>query len=90
MVLKTNADDRLGVLDGALHFGAAIHLPGDRLVFGGRREIFNYEVHQQVGADIVQRRAAQHGIDAALADRLAEAIHDMFHRQRPLVEELLQ
>ena len=58
-------------------------------MLGGRREILDDEVQELIGADVVQRGAAQHRINAALANGLAQTVDDVLDRERALFEKLL-
>src|SRR5580704_2129144 len=88
--LEDEGGDRRVILDGALNFATAVHGAGDRLVLGGRRIVLDDEVHELIGSDVVQRGAAQHRINAALANGLAQAIDDVLHRQGSLFKELFE
>ena len=78
------------VLDGALNFTAAVHGSRDGLVLGGSRKILDDEIHQQIRTDVVQGGTAQHGINAALANGLAQTLDDVLHRKSSFFEELFQ
>ena len=54
-----------------------------------RRQNLRDEVQDRVAADIVQRRTQQYGKDALCLHGFAQALFQIFHRQRALVEEFL-
>ena len=88
-VLKTKTRNRLGILDGAFDFLAVEgSLPGPAI--GGAGEIVDGEVENQIVADVVKTGGAQHRSDAAAADAFAQAVENMFDRQRAFFEKFLK
>ena len=88
-VLKTNAETGPESFT-ARSASAPLSVPFQAPRSAGLGKFSTHEVQNQVAADVVQSGGAQHRENAHAADRLAQAVQNMLHRQRALVEELFQ